>query len=119
MFHKFKNQQERKNFGGTAFVEFAYCKNKSKLKILNRLFKIKKFWNDDSLYIYVDDIDEFCNLYDDIFMANNLYGPNYYSKEKTIEIINLLKEKQPKYYLVLVEWLELVLMYDGFWIYGI
>ena len=38
MFHKFKNQEERKNFGGTAFVEFAYCKNKSKLKILNRLF---------------------------------------------------------------------------------
>ena len=32
MFHKFKNQDERKNFGGTAFVEFAYCKNKSKFK---------------------------------------------------------------------------------------
>ena len=28
MFHKFKNQEERKKFGGTAFIEFAYCKNK-------------------------------------------------------------------------------------------
>lgn len=120
MFHKFKNQEERKNFGGTAFVEFAYCKNKSKLKILNRLLKRKNiFWNDDSLYIYVDDVDEFYNLYDDTFKVNNFYGSNYYSKEKTIEIINSLKQKQPKDYLVLVEWLESALMYDGFWIYGI
>lgn len=120
MFHKFKNQEERKNFGGTAFVEFAYCKNKSKFKILNKLLKRKNvFWNDDSLYIYVDDIDEFCKLCDDIFKVNNFYGSNYYSKEKTIEIINSLKQKQPKDYLVLVEWLELALMHDVFWIYGI
>ena len=65
MFHKFKNQKERKKFGATAFVEFTYCKNKSKFKILN----------------------------------------------------NLLKRK--KDFLVLVEWLELVLIHDGFWIYGV
>ena len=120
MFHKFKNQDERRNFGGTAFVELAYSKNKIKIKILDKLLKRKNvFWNDDSLYIYVDDIDEFCKLYGDIFKINSFYGPNYYSKRKTTEIINSLKQKQPKEYLILVEWLELAVTYDGFWLYGI
>lgn len=116
MFHKFKNKDERKKIGGTAFIEFAYCKKKSKFNF----FKKKEvLWNDDSLYIYVDDIEEFCKLYDEIINVKNIYGSNYYSKEQTIEIINLLKLKQPNDYLVLVEWLEDVKLYDGFWIYGI
>ena len=120
MFLKFKNQDERKKFGGTAFIELAYFKRKNRFKIFDKFLKKKKlFWNNDSLYVYVDDIDEFHKLYDEVFNGCNYYGSNYYSKEKTLEIINLLKQKQPKEYLVLVEWLEVALSYDGFWFYGI
>ena len=51
MFYKFKNQEERKKFGGTAFIEIAYCKNKSKFKILNNLLKRKKFFGMMILYM--------------------------------------------------------------------
>ena len=33
MFYSFKNKDERRQFGGSAFIEIQYCKLKSKTKI--------------------------------------------------------------------------------------
>ena len=99
LFHAFNSQEERRKYGGSAFVEIQFCKMKSETKIQNLLAVSSiKHWQDDSLYIYLDDIERFVKEYSDIFdcgIFNNLksglvyiYGINYY-KPDLVEIILL------------------------------
>lgn len=120
MFLKFNDQGERRIYGGSAFVEFSYCKKKCKIKFIDKIFNSKvKHWQDDSLYIFYDDINEFLKIYDKILKIENLYGENYYSKEKVKEIIKICKKKKPIDYKMFIEWLNVALEYDGFYILGI
>lgn len=130
MFHKFNSQDERRNFGGTAFIEIQYCELKPSFKI-NKIVSVNniKHWNNKSLYIYIDDIEEFLILYKEILgngVYNNLkegsadaYGMNYYSKEKIEIIKNKLKKVKPKEFEILLQWLEDGKNYNGIYILGI
>ena len=88
MFHSFKSKEERRKFGGSAFIEIQYCKleQSASIKKIVSLHALND-WQDDSLYVYVDDIDEFYSNYKEIFndgIYNNLkkgevdiFGINY------------------------------------------
>ena len=70
IFHSFANQEERENFGGTAFMELQYCTLRPETEIKKIVgVGAHKNWMDSSLYIYLDDIESFCLNYGDIFMA--------------------------------------------------
>lgn len=131
MIHKFNNQEERRNFGGSAFIEIAYCKLKPRTKV-KKVFKLKNLpmRSNDSLYVHVDDMHDFIEIYSDIFgkcICANLneydsFDPfciNYYSKD----CINIIKEKlleaRPKDYEMVLKWLEESDKYNGFYILGI
>lgn len=130
MFRKFNSQDERRNFGGTAFIEIQYCELKPSFKI-NKIVLVNniKHWNNKSLYIYIDDIKEYLILYKEILgngVYNNLkegyvdeYGMNYYSKEKIEIIKNKLKKIKPKEFEILLQWLEDGKNYNGVYILGI
>lgn len=130
MFHKFNSQEERKKYGGTSYIEIQYCELKPSFKI-NEIVSVNhiKHWNDKSLYIQLDDIEEFVDLYKEIFdngVYNNLtegyideYGINYYSKDKVEIIKNKLQVIKPKDFEILLSWLEDSKKYNGIYILGI
>ena len=130
MFHTFKSKQDRRAFGGSAFIEIQYCKLKQNTRI-KKIVSVRaiNYWQDDSLYIYVDDIDKFYSNYKDIFnngVYNNLgkgeidlFGINYYSSQQLIEIIDKIEKQKPLDYAVLLEWLKQGMNYNGFYILGI
>ena len=53
--HKFNTQTERQEFGGSAFIEIAYCKLKPETKI-NKILNLTKLpiKSNDSLYIHLN-----------------------------------------------------------------
>lgn len=82
MFHTFKNREDRRAFGGSAFIEILYCKLKPNTRI-KKIVSINAidYRQDDSLYVYVDDIEELYSNYKDIF-NNGVY--NNLKKERLI-----------------------------------
>lgn len=92
-------------------------------------FKFIDHWHDDSLYIHVDDIYEFIELYGEIFNTGvhndlsagivDIYGINYYSIDDTLNIIKVIKSEKPKDYLLLLYWLERASNFYGFYLLGI
>lgn len=126
LFHIFNSQQERREYGGSCFIEFQFCllpKDTS----LETLVNSDVHWQDDSLY--VSDENKFYREYSSIFncgVYNNLssgtvdvYGLNYYSPEKTDIIIDKLCQEKPYDYQVLLDWLNKSKEYNGFYILGI
>ena len=130
LFSVFHSQEERKKFGGSAFIEIQYCKMKleSDLKKIVAVSSLNH-WQDDSLYIYLDDIENFVQEYRDIFQGgiyNNLesglvdiYGINYYKPDLVEAIIARIYESQTTDYEILMEWLNKAKRYNGFYILGI
>ena len=130
MFHSFKSKEERRKFGGSAFIEIQYCKLKqsTSIKKIVSLHALND-WQDDSLYVYVDDIDKFYSRYKEIFndgIYNNLkrgevdiFGINYYSPQQVIEIIDKIEKQKPLDYAVILEWLKQGINYNGIYILGI
>lgn len=129
MFHRFASFEDSRKFGGSAFIEFQYCKLERGIEI-GKIISIKTInhWQDDSLYVYVDDIDEFYRHYADIFndgIYNNLKagkidfcGINYYPQQQLLNIIDTIEEQKPLYYAVLFEWLKQGINYNGFYVLG-
>lgn len=73
MFHKFANQGERRSYGGSGFLELQYCKmengtSEKKIVSVNSIHH----WQDDSLYVFADDIEQFLQDYIDIFATRLL-----------------------------------------------
>lgn len=128
MFHSFNSQNERKNFGSSQFIEIQYCKLKKGTNIKKIVSEID-YWKEDSLYIHIDDFDDFISNYGKIFNTgtyNNLEtglidetGINYYSPEQTKEIIKIIEMQKPFDYKVLIYWLNKVQEYNGFYFLGI
>ncbi|NMP37231.1 MAG: hypothetical protein GX051_03780 [Clostridiales bacterium] len=130
MFHSFKNQEERRAFGGSAFIELQYCKMnigapEKKIISVNSL----NHWQDDSLYVFIDDIDDFYNNYSSIFtdgLYNNMqhgeidvFAVNYYTPLQITEIIKNIESTHPADYSVLLNWLKCSIAYNGVYILGI
>lgn len=130
MFHVFKNQNDRRNISGSAFLELQYCKMKLESKI-EELVSVDnvEFWKDNSLYVHIDDIELFLEQYAKIFDGgtyNNLetgmvdmYGINYYFPNQVEEIIREIEMEKPKEYSVILEWLNRAKDYNGIYILGI
>jgi hypothetical protein len=130
MFHSFESREARRAFGGSAFIEIQYCRLKPTSRISEIVSpRVRNDLKDDSLYVYVDDIDEFYSNYKDIFCDgtyNNtkkgdidLFGINYYSPKQLTEIIDKIEKQKPLDYEILVEWLKQAFNYNGIYILGI
>ncbi|MBC8587751.1 hypothetical protein [Paratissierella segnis] len=130
LFRTFNSQEERREFGGSDFIEFQYCKLDKRSKI-NKIVSIDAIgkWKDDSLYLFGDDIDEFFSHYGKIFnggIYNNekcgivdFYGINYYTLEQSNLIIERVNKENPLDYQILLNWLDDVKKYNGFYILGV
>ncbi len=122
MFLQFTNQEERKEKYGSCFLELSYCKLKRNTS-LRKILKIKNLpnWQNDSLYVFVDDLYEFFKEYNEIFdiEESSLYSDKYFSFDKAKEIIGIIKNKKPKDYEIILKWLEYAIENNGFYILGI
>lgn len=128
MFYTFDSQEERRNFGGSAFVEMQFCKLPSGTEIGKTVCVDSIInWQNDSLYIKDENL--FYEQYSHIFdcgVYNNLkkgtvdiYGINYYASDLIDSIKEKLYETKPMDYEILIEWLNKAEKYNGFYILGI
>lgn len=125
----FKSQEERRNFGGSDFIEIQYCKLPESTK-LEKIISVNVIphWENDSLYVSCDDMNLFYEQYKDIITGgvyNNgkngvmdLYGINFYSREKADLIIKGIEDEKPQEYEILLRWLKSGTDYIGFYILG-
>lgn len=130
MFLAFPSQNERRMYGGSAFVEFQFCRMplNAKIKAITAVNNITH-WMDDSLYVHLDDIAQLIEEYSDLFahsLRNDLtnggfdiYGINYYSPQQIDGLIEALGKARPTDHEVLAEWLIQAKNYNGFYILGI
>ena len=119
LFHVFSSQEERRTFGGSAFVEIQYCNlpigtKEKKLVAINSIIN----WKNDSLYVYVEDLDAFYQEYNPIFDCD-IYGINYYAPSSIDSIVVKLNIVKPTDYEQLVTWLNEAMQCNGFYILGI
>lgn len=129
LFHTFATQEERRNYGGSAFIEIQFC-NMPTCATTKELVAVGSIqnWKNDSLYVYIDDDNAFYQEYSGIFDCgtyNNLktgpvdiYGINYYAPSLIESIIERLDRERPVDYGVLIEWLIKSKSYNGFYILG-
>lgn len=128
LFHTFNSQDERRDYGGSAFIEIQFCKipygtKSKKIVAVNSI----NHWQNDSLY--VSEEDKFYHEYSHIFNSgiyNNLksgtvdiFGINYYAPSLIDSIIEKLQKDKPSDYKTLIEWLTTAKEYNGFYILGI
>ena len=130
LFHMFKSQEERRNFGGSDFIEIQHCKLPESTK-LEKIISVKEVshWENDSLYVSGDDMNLFYEQYKDIITGgvyNNgkngvmdLYGINFYSREKADLIIKGIEDEKPQEYEILLRWLKSGTDYLGFYVLGL
>ena len=130
MFHSFGSQEERIKFGGSYFIELQYCRlaQGTDIEKIVSVYAIE-YWQNDSLYIYGDDDTAFVSYYGKIFTDGiysnrksgmvDIYGINYYAQKQINSIIETIKEMRPLDYQVLLNWLEQVKEYNGFYILGL
>lgn len=128
LFLTFHSQEERREYGGSAFIEMQFCKLPAGtgIKDIVAVGNIND-WQNDSLYI--DDDNIFYQEYRHIFdcgIYNNLqsgivdvYGINYYAPELTDSILEKLRKEKPMDYEVLSGWIEETKTYNGFYILGL
>ena len=130
LFHSFNNQDERRAFGGSDFLELQFCKLKKGTNIKSIVSTRNIIdWCNDSLYVYGDDTEVFYKYYKDVFkngVYNNLksgdidfFGINYYSTDQVNEMIKIIEEKKPEEYTVLLLWLNKAKEFNGVYILGV
>lgn len=119
MFHIFSSQEERRNFGGSAFIEMQFCDLPIGTRE-NKLVTVSSIthWKNDSVYIYVEDIEVFYQEYNPIFDCD-IYGINYYAPSTIDTLITKLNTNRPSNYEQLVAWLNEAKHHNGFYILGI
>ena len=128
LFLVFNSQEERRKYGGSAFIEMQFCKLPvgTKTKKIVAVRSINN-WQNDSLYIH--DVDVFYQEYSQVFncgIYNNLksgridiFGINYYAPSFIDSIIERLYDEKPVDYESLAGWLNKAKQYNGFYILGI
>lgn len=130
MFHTFSNIDERRKFGGSAFIELQYCKLSAQTK-LKKIVSLKSIhnWKDDSLYIHVNDLDSFVESYGSILnngTYNNMksgivdiFGINYYTNENMKQLVDTITKSKPLEHEKFLSWLNEGSNYNGFYLLGI
>ena len=128
IFHTFANQDERREYNGSAYMEIQPCllpegREIEKIVAVDSI----KHWKDDSLYI--SDENEFYKHYSSVFTGgiyNNLksgivdiYGINYYPPETLDGIIDAIKTAKPLDCEPILKWLEQNKNHNGIYILGI
>jgi len=126
MLMKFLTQAERKETGGTCFIELQMCLLPEKTSLKKILTK-HDYWRDDSVYVHAD--QPFYSVYKDVFgegIHPNLEtgslddcGVTYYRADQIDEIIRRADEAKPEGYSVLVDWLKEAKKHNGFYILGV
>lgn len=128
LFHTFRSQEERRAYGGSAFIEIQFCRLPAgtALKKIVAVGSIQN-WKDDSLY--VDDEVRFFNEYSPILDCgtyNNLkngvvdiFGINYYTPAETERIMKKLTNARPADHEVFLKWLKHTSPHHGFYILGV
>lgn len=130
LFHSFNNQDERRAFGGSDFLELQFCKMKKGTNIKSIVLTRNIVdWCNDSLYVSGDDTDVFYKQYKDVFkngVYNNLksgdidfFGINYYSPELVEEMIKTIEANKPEDYAVILAWLNKAKEFNGVYILGV
>ena len=130
LFHTFSSQDERRQFGGSDFIELQYCRIRQGAEI-GEILSVQaiEHWKNDSLYIFGDDMDAFFAQYCKIFskgIYNNrecggvdLLGINYYSPEQTALMTEAIKRETPADSQRLLDWLDGGKQYNGFYVLGV
>ncbi|MBR6951437.1 MAG: hypothetical protein IKH56_06870 [Oscillospiraceae bacterium] len=130
IFRRFSSNEERRAYGGSAFVELQFCNLPSGTR-LKKIVSIRAInhWKDDSIYIHVDDMDLFYQNYSHVFDCgtyNNLKtglvdlcGINYYTPEQIEFLLGMILDKKPSDYEVLVDWLNRAKAFNGFYVLGV
>lgn len=118
LFHVFNSQEERRAYGGSAFIEIQFCKLPTGRKVNDHIaLRSINHWQNDSLF--VDDENLFYREYGRVFNSLDIFGMNYYGPELIKPIIEKLSTVKPMNYEVLIEWLDKAKEYNGFYILGI
>ena len=128
LFHVFQSQEERRAFGGSAFIEMQFCRLPADtgLKTVTAVSSIRN-WQNDSLYI--NDFDlfylEYCHIFDGGYYNNlktgpvDLFGINYYPPAMMDSIIGKIMAEQPIDHEILLNWLAKAKEYNGIYILGV
>ncbi len=112
---------------GTAYFEFQYCKTEGSVKrILN--FP-QEHWLPDSLIMHLEKQERLMEAYlpylehpesPDGSSTFCYYGINYYTKERTAQMLEQIKADKPVDCDILIPWLEkAATIYNGFYFLGI
>lgn len=128
LFYTFSTQEERRNFGGSDFIELQYCRLK-RTRLQRIISDCNGCWEDDSLYVPGRRLDEFLAAYSDV-LGEGLYpnkksgpvypfGPNYYPPERVPTMIDRLRERNSEDDLVLAKWLHKATEHNGFYVLGV
>lgn len=129
-FYSFLTQEERRESGGSCFIEIQFCRMKptATVKQIVAVSSIED-WKGDSLYICDDDMNVFYDEYSTIFDCgtyNNLdcgkidmCGINYYDPNSIEPIIEKILATTPSDYKVIISWLSKAKYYNGFYILGV
>ena len=130
LFHSFQSQAERREFGGSDFIEIQYCRlpEGTSLREIVSIDAIKH-WKDDSLYIFGDDMNLFDQHYGAIITDGvycngdrgpmDLCGINFYSRDQATDMLKRLAEEKPPEYQILCRWLQAGEQYLGFYLLGV
>lgn len=127
LFLTFNSQEERRRYGGSAFLEFQYCRLPAEAETREKtsIFSLK-LWRNDSLYVRDDDVflREYGNIFDCGVYNNgkrgkvDVYGINYYEPSLIDSILEKIRKEKPKDCESLLPWLEEAKNYNGFYIMG-
>ena len=130
LFYSFSSQTERREYGGSDFIEFQCCKLKRGTSI-KKIISVDhiEHWKNNSLYLSGDNMEEFLLLYSNIFnkgIYNNrksgavyLFGINYYPPELEKAIVNRLRERNSEDDRILTDWLMTADEHNGLYILGV
>lgn len=130
MFHTFISQEERRSFGGSDFLEIQMCRLPRDTGI-SEILSVDSIshWQNSSLYVYGDDMEEFYREYGEIFRYGyysngeqgmpDCCGINYYTQEQMRQITEDIAEGKPKEWQVLLEWMENAGECNGMYLLGV
>ncbi len=128
MFLSFSDQQERRKYGGSCFLELQYCHLPPDTPIQKRIARNAiEFWRPDSVYVHGD--APFFAEYGEVlgpgisgsgnWSGFDSWGLNYYPPEVIPAMLQRLLARKPREYTFFLSWLEGCKACNGFYILGI
>jgi len=125
MFIKYSQKSKRSDY-----LEFQICEMDIETDI-NEIISVRNIvhWKESSLYVNVDDCDNFINEYGEYFHGGiqgnasrseiDIYGINYFTLDKTVKILKDISLNQPRDFQILIEFLKKARLENGFYVLGI